>query len=287
MLTATGNLGYDYQEKRSWPLDPYETLFYHPGLESLRITGAQVQTRWTHLPAHPPPPRSTHLQDLRLLNCDIPPEAIVEMLQYPRALKHFTLKGQATETTIGPFRGDDRSEYIDALRPHSSTLETLDLDFLVDWEDSINLSTFTALKSLTIAPRILVGEDTDGLANVTAASRWQELLPPNLEHLVFRSHEAIFPIAEVYEMVRHGSLRLSCFTCQMRLNTPDGYVSRSPGELLLETCSDGYPFSRGFEELGVRFSVVEVSDSQPMPESESCPCECWIYRHRLDPEPVW
>lgn len=71
----------------------YEALFYHPGLRKLASTGADVLTRWDYLPTLEAAPRSTQLEELQILNCHIPCFRLHEMLQYPRALKHFTLKG--------------------------------------------------------------------------------------------------------------------------------------------------------------------------------------------------
>lgn len=95
------------------------------------------------------------------------------------------------------------------------------------------------------------------------------LLSP-LVRLTFRSNEAILLILEIYEIVFGGGLESSCFTCQVLSDTEEGYISKSPRDLM----------SQEYEELGVRFSVVEVSDLEEMPESHGCPCLCWRYPHR-------
>lgn len=81
------------------------------------------------------------------------------MLSYPRALKHFTLKGQSPDPIItGPVREANRSAYIDALKMHASSLESLDLDLYYQWMEPIDLTEFKALKKLTISRRMLLGD---------------------------------------------------------------------------------------------------------------------------------
>lgn len=211
LTSLPGHLGFDYDntDESTWILHPYEAVFFHPGLRSLTITGACVQTVWSRLkgaPSH----RSTQLEELRLLNCDLAPHQLSEMLSYPRALKHFTFKGQSPDPIVtGPVREANRSAYIDALRIHASSLESLDLDLYYHWTEPINLTEFKALKKLRLSPRMLTG---------------------------------------------------------------DGRVYQSPIKNLPSTFS--------LEDLILRHD--DEPETVIMPESESCPCSCWSYRHRLN-----
>lgn len=86
-----------------------EAVFYHPGLRRISITGA-VFTGFSlnNSKRLAPASRSTQLEELILLNCDIGPEAISEILTYPRALKRFTFKGEETTPMVGIERSNDR-----------------------------------------------------------------------------------------------------------------------------------------------------------------------------------
>ncbi|KAJ5091183.1 hypothetical protein NUU61_006053 [Penicillium alfredii] len=278
------NLGYDYYCDGFWALDPYQALFYHSGLRKFAITGAKVQARWQYLPTQKAAPRSTQLEELQFLNCDIPSFELQEMLQYPRALKHFTLKGETPiQGSHGPRIGEpDRMNYINALHPHSSSLETLDLDLYREWEWPVKLHGFTALKQLTITPRMLIGDDPEGRPRAAAVPRWEDVLPSGLEKLVFRNDEPELPLLGIYETVRDGFLpHLRLFTCEVPSNRTDDSMVRA------YECTDGIPSAQAFARLGVQFSLVQVPDSTEMPENKAYPCQCWIYRHRPDDKYAW
>lgn len=99
------------------------------------------------------------------MNCDLSPRQLSEILSYPRALKHFTFKGQSPDPIVtGPIRDPNRSAYIDALRMHASSLESLDLDLYYYWTEPIDLTEFTALKTLTTSRRMLVGDGNESEA---------------------------------------------------------------------------------------------------------------------------
>ncbi|KAJ5775705.1 uncharacterized protein N7511_000716 [Penicillium nucicola] len=150
------NLGFDYRRDYEWSLTPYELLFYHPDLTTVSITGAAVSAKWDYPDIHPPALRSTNLEELELLNCNISSQELELMLRYPRALKRFTLKGEPTESKYGFRCESDRGKYIDVLQAHSSSLQRLDLDLYHDWDEEVDLTPFTALQSLTITPRMLL-----------------------------------------------------------------------------------------------------------------------------------
>ncbi|KGO61790.1 hypothetical protein PEX1_025260 [Penicillium expansum] len=254
-------LSLDYGYEWSFPLGSYGVLLHHPA-----------------------PFRSTRLQELRLLNCDIKARDIEEMLRYPHQLKHFTIKGQEERSELGCFGDSNRQLYIDALRSHSSSLETLDIDLQFDeWKEPMDLSNFSALQSLTISPRMLIGDNGCFWLKPASTLDWAKLLPSNLQHLKFRNDCGVFPILQIYEALREGYIRLRSLTCQIASNvledgspyfeesdldsvTPEGIrVFRSPNDLMSEVSPDGVSYSQGFQGLGVGFFVVEVSRTEKLP----------------------
>ncbi|KAJ5604644.1 hypothetical protein N7510_009798 [Penicillium lagena] len=281
------HIGFDVGHLQTWYLFPYEGLLYHPGLRSLTFSGAAVQTS----SQQPQTTRSTQLEELRFLNCDLHASELADMLQFPRALKHFTLKGQGPDPIITPrFSESDRTEYLDALKPHALSLESLDLDLDLDWEDPLDMRDFVALKRLTITPRMAIGDDTEEeeLDGRTRFTPWKELLPQSLTHLTFRNDEAVFPLDAIYDIIRDGDLpNLTSFTCEMLQDTPEYGVSCTPDELLAKQYHNGSSFSQAFGQLGVQLSVVQVKDSVAMVENEHCPCPCWTYRHRFGSGVPW
>jgi hypothetical protein len=285
VLTITVNLGFDYYRDYEWSLTPYEALFYHSGLTTISITGAAVSAKWDYQDIHPPALRSTNLEELELLNCNISSQELELMLRYPRALKSFTLKGEPAESKYGFTCGSDRGEYVDVLMAHSSSLQVLDLDLYYDWSEEIDLSPFTALESLTITPRMLVGDRGGECkpANEIDLSHWGELLPPSLERLTFRCDGLFFPLDGIYEAVSTGKLPiLRWFSCEMRYHAESMEYFREPGEVLADkcTCTEGLSFSQAFEALGVNISVVALGDKRCLPRRMTSDCRCWSYEHR-------
>jgi hypothetical protein len=280
-------------------------LFHHAGLESLTIAGAKFQI--ANIKERAVPFRSTRLQELRLLNCDLHARDIEQMLRYPHQLKYFTIKGQERPSEFGySFTDRNRLLHIDDLRAHPSALETLDFDIqFYHWEEPVNLSNFPALQSLTISPRMLIGDNQCHWLKEASALGWAKLLPPNLQHLKFRNEGAIFPILQIYEALREGCIHLRSLTCQIAsLSQEDGsfyyeenvtddvtpvgvMLFRSPNDLISEVSPDGVPYSEGFRGLGVQFSVFEVPRLETLPGYDSCPCYCWTYKHRLNYESEW
>lgn len=210
LIFLSGHLGFDFDtDEATWILHPYEAVFFHQGLRSLTITGACVQTPWPRLsgaPAH----RSTQLEELRLLNCDVSPGQLSEMLSYPHALKHFTFKGQAPDPIVtGPAREANRSLYIDALKPHASSLESLDLDLYYPWREPISLRDFKALKRITISPWMLTGDGNEwGPGSGYLPSTFAQT------HLTFR--QADEPETSVMEENEHCPC--SCWSYRHRLD---------------------------------------------------------------------
>ena len=169
-----------------------------------------VCSRLTGAPAR----RSTRLKELRLLNCDLSPSHLSEMLSYPRELKHFTFKGQSADPIVTGFvREANRSAYIDALKLHTSSLESMDLDLYFPWPEPIDLTEFKALKKLTISRRMLVGDGNE-------SQSLGKYLPStfDLEGLTFR---ADYELAN-FIMPENQLCPCSCWSYRHRLDGPAG-----------------------------------------------------------------
>lgn len=222
--------------------------------------------------------RSTPLEELHLLNCDLDTLSLSLILECPRALKHFTFKGQSPPMIFSPpFRDKNRGAYIDVLKSHASSLESLDLDLYDWWEEPINLSDFKVLKRLAISTWMLTGDgnETKPLGKV---------LPSSLEQITFRSQDSDFHFGDICELVRSGELRhLSSLSCQL----PSDWSLVSPEQVLAEQCNEYQSFAQAFDELGVQLSVVRVPEPAVMPENETCPCPCWTYWHRWNDSYDW
>ncbi|KAJ5358172.1 hypothetical protein N7541_005330 [Penicillium brevicompactum] len=291
-------LSLDYGHEWEFSVGSYGYLLHHPGLEKLTIAGAAFQMGT--LDKLRVPFRSTSLQALALLNCALNARHLKDMLLYPLQLKHFTMKGQEERYIYGPFRDFDRRLYIDALRSHASSLETLDIDLQYGHtEEPIDLSEFSALLSLTISPRMLIGDNQEFWLKDASTSDWAKLLPSNLQHLTFRHDCAVFPLIQMYEAVREGYIKLRSLTCQIASNTqedgspcydegdldtldPQGVkVFRSPDEVMSDVSPDGTTYAEVFQAIGIDFSVIEVPRTETLTGNDSCPCPCWTYKHRV------
>ncbi|KAJ5088397.1 hypothetical protein N7456_012013 [Penicillium angulare] len=305
LLTNIGTLSFDYGYDWFFSFGSYGFLLHHPSLERLTIAGAQFQM--CDITKRAVPFRSTCLQELTLLNCELHHFDIEAMLRYPHQLKHFTMKGQeARIPDYYIFPNKNRQLYIDALKSQSSCLETLDIDLQFnDWEEPIDLSEFSALQSLTISPRMLIGDNQCLWPKPAPALEWAKRLPYNLQHLIFRNGCGAFPILQIYEAVREDYIHLRSFTCQIASNVlEDGSlyykedeldandhegnpVFRSPSDIMSDISPDGVSYLQGFRVLDVELSVVEVPRLVRLPGYDSCPCFCWTYKHRLNDESVW
>ncbi|KAJ5618691.1 hypothetical protein N7528_006802 [Penicillium herquei] len=211
------------------------------------------------------------------------------MLRYPRQLRHFTIKGQEDGSDPNLYGDGDRQLYINALMSQSSSLETLDFDIQFHlWEDPITFRDLSALRSLTVSPRMLVENiDCDWLEPDTSLA-WARLLPPTLQNLTFHHADAKFSTLQIYEAIRSGYLHLNTLTCQIASKEPgDDTVFRSPDDLMSEISPDGVPYWQAFRKLGVGFSAVEVPHTETLPGYDSCPCTCWTYKHLLYQKPSW
>lgn len=206
------------------------------------------------------------------------------MLRYPRALKSFIMKGEPAESKYGFKCGSDRSEYVKVLEAHSSSLQILDLDLYHNWPEEIDLSPFTTLQSLTITPRMLVGDRGGDCksANKVDPWHWGALLPPSLECLTFRCDGPHFPLGGIYHAVSTGQLpNLRSLTCEMRDYAESPEYFRTPGEILEDRCgAKDISFARAFDTLGVNLSVVALRDTQYPPQRITSDCRCWSYEHR-------
>ncbi|KAJ5494176.1 hypothetical protein N7463_010263 [Penicillium fimorum] len=151
---------------------------------------------------------------------------------------------------------------------------------------------------------MLIGDNYCFWLKPASALEWAKLLPSNLQHPKFRSGCGVFPISQIYQALREGYLHLRSLTCQIASNVledgslyyeetdlnivdPEGIpVFRSPDEIMSDVSPDGVPYSQGFWELGVEFIVTEIPRIEKLPGYGSCPCTCWIYKHRVSNVPL-
>lgn len=272
----------------SFDFHPYQYILLHPALEVLIVRGCMSNFVWREEEIRGSMlelrERSTPLQELQLLNCAASPQDIEDLTRYVPDLKHFILRGRPPSIETG-FQGqcDDRNKYVQILKRFSTTLETMELYFWQPWEQSVSFRSFTALKSLTIAPRYAIGESQDTCGGKKAdANQWGQLLPSNLEHLVLRStDEEEFPIWGIYELVRRGALRLSSFRCELERWTTDEreHLKPLPDHILWDKGPSGRPVTQEFRDLGVHFSYSTYCWEHVLPENDKCPCKCWRSRY--------
>lgn len=166
---------------------------------------------------------------------------------------------------------------MNALRPHSSSLESLDFDHCFVWDGIVDLSDFSVIKDLTINVHTLNG-------NWEETKSFGKLLPPSLQRITFRDPYGEFPFATMYEKVSGGELpHLRTLNCHARCYSPKGFRFPSvyPKDITANNCREAMTFAKAVEDLGVQLSVTEVADPMRMPEYDTCPCKCWYYRHRF------
>jgi hypothetical protein len=270
-----GVLGHNADYNQRLFFGPDVLALCHPKVECLTLIAFTIdgQLGWNH--EQETPTRSTCLESLILLNCDISPFHLAEVLTFPRALKHFTFKGMKLDRDryfIMERRA--RALYVEALSTHASSLETLDFDISFMLPEPIDLSCFTALKRLTIGLPQLVGPPKAPSFKSYSPGTLRGRLPRNLEHLTFQDDIGHFHLREVYQIVLSGELpRLSQFTCILRFWSRDYWYT---AEIMSRMFNDNCTFKHAFERLGVRLSVIK-GDTFLWPKNNQCPYRCWNY----------
>ncbi|CAI7614928.1 unnamed protein product [Penicillium glandicola] len=88
------SLGHDSSLWDRWILNPIDAAFFHAGLENLTLSHCIIRTHNQNAPKGTPT-RSTSLESLMLLDCEISASGLARLMEYPRALKSFTIKGES------------------------------------------------------------------------------------------------------------------------------------------------------------------------------------------------
>ncbi|RDW92749.1 uncharacterized protein DSM5745_00071 [Aspergillus mulundensis] len=137
---------------QEWYCD-LDVFMAHTGLKRLTILHARVECETIELAD-----RSSNLEELTFLCCDIALKQLRLVLAKPKGLRRFTMKGD-----VRPLSGHLLSRhvqrhppqtYLDALIPHKHTLKALDLNFLanVGWSNSepLDLRHLSQLEQFTV-----------------------------------------------------------------------------------------------------------------------------------------
>lgn len=253
----------------AWELDTRESLFFHHELRGMSLTGARFDEFF--LPHHhKAAPRSTPLEELVLLMCDITPEGLSELLTYPRALKHFTFKGEChfKPKKLSP----NRAAYLNALMPHRLSLKSLDLDlYYQPCNEGVDLHEFSMLEELTIDPRMLKGDDE-------AFLRLGEVFPPSLRKITFRGFICFDQLPQIIlQKVSEAELP---HLHSLNFEHPSSWTEST------EVYRSIKSYEEAFATLGVRLPLRVERTSLPLPEHKEFPCKCLWFTFRKD-ETLW
>lgn len=200
ITSYTGNIGFDFIPEKGYIFSTMEPIFHHSGLESLSITNICFEQVGNSRCPSPLLTRSTNLKELVLLNCDVSPEGLRQILSLPHALRRFTMKGEIQFSEHGHEHTANRQDYMDALRTHADSLEFLDVDLYYTSGQGVDLRGFSVLRELTLSTNELTGDYHKRSGEVGA------VLPPSLRRLVLRDEFGTFPLAAILVKVAHGQL---------------------------------------------------------------------------------
>jgi hypothetical protein len=225
LTPSTGSLFYQREDNGYWDLQENIHIFSHPTLESLTIRRAKLDRRGF---VGVEQPSETSLTTLHLIECDINDEALSELLLFPDALKHISIKHVEHPNPPLEESSDDTEDYILALRSADHSLETISIDFpTLTSESPLKLRAFEQVKSLEIRHHQLFGQ-----------SRMNSVgFPPFMERLKFLNR-----IDEDDEL-----LELLCYTMEQKdivaRRLTEMIIAKGDGEngihpKLLEACKD-------------------------------------------------
>ncbi|KAJ5781235.1 hypothetical protein N7457_006395 [Penicillium paradoxum] len=181
--------------QNSWLLGPNEVVFYMTQLEKLCIQGARIERMHHRSIAAECFTDRTFLKELVLLDCDVSPRTLFQILNFIRRLTHFTMRGQAHALS-----SLDMSDYIRQFNYCASVnIEHLEID-IVNAENSSDFYWLENLKHLTLSPEGLQGYQADDWAG------YGRILPDNLETLTLKdSNQLGFPLEILLSKIEGGS----------------------------------------------------------------------------------
>lgn len=254
-------------EQQTWELADLDALFIHPTLRHLTIANGRMASFTSFDPARV---RSTDLQELTLIACDIKPAQLHKIFSMPKALRSFTAKGSAW---LGrSVSGEDRAASLESLRMHASSLFSLDLDFFLGDgqmpQEPLVMIDFTVLQQLAIPLWILRGHIEHGIV-----SR-EKLFPRKLKELTLKcagQHTELesYYLDPVYQWIQNGALPM-LKKVSLEVTAP---VPNVPDSGFWE----GMTVREAFEvEAGVELSMVKEAAGGYVPFE----CECCWYNYR-------
>ncbi|CAG8124792.1 unnamed protein product [Penicillium olsonii] len=256
------------------------TIFQHPGLQKICITGCQLMPEGGYVPPH-----STALEDLTILNCWVGPNSLGEILSWPKALKRFTIRTSQPHS----HNAREMEEWYDGdfiemgAAAQYDSLEVVDYD--VYWGiDETDFYSLHKLKHLTTTLSSLAGRECHELdiEDVTT-------LPPSLESLTLRldEHKA-WANSVIYELVKGKKLpNLKRFTVEVPENMSElpSINTSKTNPPCQQICQQGDLWQEKFKALAVDLSMTPVSYPTKMPEFNLCSCERLEFYHRLPKHP--
>ena len=228
-------------------------------------------------------PSMPHLEELKLLNCDIDMDGIEKLLKQTTILKRLIIRGdnELNEDTDS----QELSEIYGSLHlgkvfeDHCGhSLESLDLDFYDGTGFGMRLNGLRCLKNLTVTAYTILPLRSQPLFE------FEEVLPPSLETLVLRhEEEEDLPLAHLFRSVKSKGLpNLHTVTVQIpdTIKAPDNLPSP-------EVVTEAESWVNIFKELDVTLEVVRTP--YPMapphfigkPKFKRCSCEVLDVFHRL------
>ncbi|RAL13221.1 F-box protein [Aspergillus homomorphus CBS 101889] len=258
-----------------WSFDIRSSVMIHPRLRDLTLLGALVgglnPDLWYE-------PRSTPLESLTLLCCDVSAGGMREMLSPPRALKHLTWKG-VPATSPPEFWPGERQEYLNAIRTQADSLLSLDLDFygIGGHHPPLDFRDFPCLQQLTIDSKVLRGSDTDAQAGVRHSGGC--LLPGSIQSLVLREYREysapdVRTLSMVYSWMTSGEL-----SSLKRIKIQSAKFSMA--KIWNTTIEGGMSVVDAFRLVGVQLEYEKIQSSLDE-EYFGFDCHCCVYNLRYD-----
>ncbi|KAE8144731.1 hypothetical protein BDV25DRAFT_171170 [Aspergillus avenaceus] len=251
---------------QDWHFSACQTILLHRRLQNLTIVAALI-TGLSKPAFAQARPRSTALETLTLLCCDIHPNALRQMLKLPASLKTLTLRG-APWTTRPDHFPTNRAAIVDAIKAQADSLHSLELDFYLSTEDpALDFRDFKHLQQLTIHPAVLRGEkslDTpEGKAHILKTCH----LPPSIRHLQFREHQEKYGLDLNTLPIIHSWITLKELPNLEKITVQSAQWRSDT--VLDAPFTEGRSFQEAFQDTGVELEFETV------PESEHVVVDCW------------
>ncbi|KAL4805119.1 hypothetical protein BDV18DRAFT_161516 [Aspergillus unguis] len=162
-----------------WDIGAREVIFTHPSLKSVSITGMKMHDFRTFKSEMA---RTSPIQYLRLLCCDISPRALRKIMACPEGLRELIFTG-GRQHGLPEFTTTAYTSYIQALHQQARTLQKLHIGFWMvqttpTGAQALDFSPFLNLRDLVLIPSFAPPEDgrgqpvnLAGLSSVTSLPR--------------------------------------------------------------------------------------------------------------------